>query len=232
MSVKIIKHFIEPNDAAIPASGFRGPGSQEVARRNDILKLIPRGGVGAELGVFCGDLSAALIEKAKPTCLYLVDPWWKIYGSFYPSWGAYTDFGKLTTGGAYALTISKIENIASDTEVHIHDDFSTDWLKTIPDGHLDWVYVDSTHAFDQTLDELHLLRKKLKKTGLIFGDDFQSDEKHPHHGVYRAVQTFVREAPYELFYADMNLQWALRPAPESTSRLSLWLSKFKVASAT
>ncbi len=100
-------------------------------------------------------------------------------------------------------------------DVHIHNEFSTDWLNSIPDDYLDWAYIDSSHAFEQTLQELYLLERKVKKTGIVFGDDFYPNENHQHHGVYQAVQKFTREAAYDLVYADANMQWAIKPAPHN-----------------
>ncbi len=150
MSGRIFLHFNPPEQAVLPPSGFRGPPESEVTRRAEILKLIPKASIGAELGVFCGNLSAALIAQARPTRLHLIDPWWKANGDFYADWGTYTDFGRLGTAQAYALTIDNLVRGLGEGDVHIHNEFSTDWLNSIPDGYLDWAYIDSSHAFEQT----------------------------------------------------------------------------------
>jgi hypothetical protein len=215
MSGQVFLHFSPPDQAVIPPSGFRGPPESEVTRRAEILKLIPKASVGAELGVFCGNLSAALLAHVRPARLHLIDPWWKTFGDFYPDWGIYSDFGRLGTVQAYALTIDHVVRGLGEGDVHIHNDLSTDWLKSIPDNYLDWAYVDSTHAFEQTLEELYLLERKVKKTGIVFGDDFYPNENHQHHGVYQAVQKFTRDAAYDLVYADAHMQWAIKPSPHN-----------------
>ena len=111
------------------------------------------------------------------------------------------------------MTIDNLVRDLGEGDVHIHNEFSTDWLKSVPDDYLDWAYIDSSHAFDQTLQELYLLERKVKKTGVVFGDDFYPDENHRHHGVYQAVQKFTREAAYDLVYADANMQWAIKSSP-------------------
>lgn len=214
MSGRIFLHFNPPEQAVLPPSGFRGPPESEVARA-EILKLIPKASIGAELGVFCGNLSAALIAQASPARLHLVDPWWKANGDFYADWGTYTDFGRLGTANAYALTIDNLVRGLGEGDVHIHNEFSTDWLNSIPDNYLDWAYIDSSHAFEQTLQELYLLERKVKKAGIVFGDDFYPNENHQHHGVYQAVQKFTRETAYDLVYADANMQWAIKPSPHN-----------------
>ncbi len=37
--------------------------------------MLPKGGVGAELGVWKGEFSVRLLKGAKPRQLYLIDPW-------------------------------------------------------------------------------------------------------------------------------------------------------------
>src|ERR1039457_4663502 len=48
------------------------------ARRADqyrLLARLPRHGVGAEVGVWKGDFSAAILKLNRPKTLYLIDPW-------------------------------------------------------------------------------------------------------------------------------------------------------------
>jgi hypothetical protein len=62
----------------------------------------------------------------------------------------------------------------------IDDDLQA--LAKMPDGHLDRVYLDTTHQYEQTAKELQLLKVKVKPGGVIAGDDWQSDPSHRHHG--------------------------------------------------
>ena len=43
--------------------------------RTDILDLIPKGGIFAEIGVFTGDFSEEILNRISPDILYLVDIW-------------------------------------------------------------------------------------------------------------------------------------------------------------
>lgn len=43
--------------------------------RTHVLKGLPRGAVGAEIGVWRGDFSARILETGQPRLLHLVDPW-------------------------------------------------------------------------------------------------------------------------------------------------------------
>src|SRR2546430_9287984 len=40
-----------------------------------LFKMLPRGSVGAEIGVWKGDFSKLLLRRVRPAELHLVDPW-------------------------------------------------------------------------------------------------------------------------------------------------------------
>jgi hypothetical protein len=43
--------------------------------RRFLLGLLPRGSVGAEIGVWRGDFSAWILRTVRPARLHLIDPW-------------------------------------------------------------------------------------------------------------------------------------------------------------
>ncbi len=185
-----------------------------VGGRLGILDLLKPGTVGAELGVFTGLYAEAIIGHARPAVFHLVDPWWLAYGDLYPDWGGYTAGGTLPTRVAHEAAVTRAEAARGDCEVHIHVSTSADWLRSLPDASLDWAYVDSTHYHRETLEELRLLRDKLRPGGIVLGDDWRPEPSDPHHGVFRAVHELVREGIWDVVRADEQLQWAIRPAAE------------------
>lgn len=178
--------------------------------REDFLKIIPKGGVGAELGVFKGEFSQHLLNACQPKKLYLIDAWWEIYGEYYPDWGEYTNFGKLKTRDAYELAREVANKHIQNTEVEIciGDDLKV--LSNMPDEYLDWVYVDSSHDYQHTIDELNLLVKKIKQCGLITGHDWRPDPQHEHHGVFRAVNEFCAREEWEVTSLGDYGQWCIK----------------------
>ena len=50
--------------------------------RLDLLKVVPKHTVGAELGVYVGEFSQHLLDIVDPTRLYLVDVWQYIQLSY------------------------------------------------------------------------------------------------------------------------------------------------------
>jgi hypothetical protein len=179
-------------------------GTEIGAREELFSRVIPPGGVGAELGVFKGTLSAFILSVNRPATLHLVDPWFQMD----PQW--WWAQGDRSTVRAFATLLLALQEPIDRGQVKVHVGGSVEILSGFPDHSLDWAYVDSTHAYDQTRAELSVLRTKVKPTGIIAGDDWQEDESHPHHGVCKAVREFLAEHPeYELFFKETR-NWALR----------------------
>lgn len=178
-------------------------------RKAFIESVLPKNGVGAELGVFKGEFSKILWEFAVPKKLHLVDPWYKLA----PEWN-WAD-GDKSTVNALIRIIKYFRLQIEAGRVFIHIDSDLEVLKKLPDGYFDWVYIDSSHDYEHTINELKILRLKMKPEGIISGDDWRPDQSHRHHGVYRAVNEFVLEENYEIIYSNSeNLQWAIRRSNE------------------
>ena len=180
--------------------------------RREILELVQPGTIGAELGVFTGLFSEVILERVHPVVLHLVDPWWLEYGELYPDWGSYTAGGTLSTRVAHDAAAARAESSRGACEVEIHVARSASWLRSIPDASLDWAYVDSTHYYRETLEELRLLRTKVRANGVVLGDDWRPEPSDPHHDVFRAVHEGVRAGDWDLLRVDEHVQWAIRPA--------------------
>jgi hypothetical protein len=96
---------------------------------------------------------------------------------------------------------------------------SYEWLEAQPDDSLDWVYLDSTHSYNGTKLELKLLNRKLKETGLICGDDWQSDRNARHHGVFLAINELIKAEGFEFVVCGIKFQWITRRNLKDTSEL-------------
>jgi len=171
-------------------------------RRRWILNYAPKEGIGAELGVFRGHFSEILIKELQPKKIYLVDLWRK-QGKYF-SWGKddpYHCFQWLTTEFAYFDAINRISKYKdSKTEIVIVEDDVKKFLANLEEA-LDWVYLDTSHQYKATLEELNLIDRVLKPGGVIMGDDWTSDPSHKHYGVFKAVNEFVKSKPNYVFVA-------------------------------
>ena len=118
--------------------------------RTDLIKAMPRGGVVAEIGVADGDFSAEILRFNKPAALYLVDTWESArYQRGFEH--IQTRFGQEIKGGSVILNRGR----------------SIDILPTLPEKSFDWLYLDTTHEYADTIKELFLCASIVKDGGHI-----------------------------------------------------------------
>lgn len=184
-------------------------------RREDVLKILPRDSIGAEIGVFKGEFTAHILRTVRPKELHLIDAWWLLYGEHYPDWGAYTEFGRLRTIDAFEHAKRIVGRLDRRGAAVFHVDDDVECLEGFADSYFDWVYLDSSHEYAHTKKELMVLKRKVRRGGLISGDDWQTDPNHDHHGLCRAVMEFCPTFGWELVHLDSYGQWCIRQAAES-----------------
>lgn len=181
-------------------------------RRRHFLKRLQRGAVGAEIGVFRGEFTADILRVAQPAELHLIDGWWELYGETFPlDWGAYADWGRLSTREAYAEVERIVDRHASSAticELHVGDDLEI--LRRFDDEHFDWVYLDSSHQYEHTLRELELLDSKVKADGVITGHDWIEEPTSVNHGAYHAIREFCSTCGWVVEHRDRFTQWEIR----------------------
>jgi SAM-dependent methyltransferase len=183
------------------------PTPRHIERAEIIKSLIPggNGGVGAEIGVYKGQMIRPLLDLVSPQKLHLIDPWYLVGKEW--NWG---DESRSTMRALMAIMAAYEKELNTD-KIVLHIGYSFDMLPTFPDGYFDWVYLDTVHRYQHAKSELALLKIKMKETGVIIGDDWYPDPDHQHHGLYQAVREFVETEHYDLIYADVeNTQWAIR----------------------
>jgi SAM-dependent methyltransferase len=174
------------------------------ARWKVIQTWLPEGGIGAELGVFKGHFSKYLLRK-NPQRLYLVDPWYRY--SPYWSW----------VQGQSNSAVHAVRKVLEDYDAEIHAgqivpviDFSVQFLKTLPNEHLDFCYLDSSHSYEGTVSELAELRRTIKSNGILLGDDWRDDPNHKHYGVRRAVEEYIGRGEAILLFQPEVRQWGIK----------------------
>jgi hypothetical protein len=180
---------------------------RRTADRRWILQHVPKGGTGAEIGVFRGHFSEVLLEHLKPRRVCFVDPW-TLCGEHF-GWGAdYTNQNQLPTAVARQDAVWRTERFTQVDRRYVEGFFPA--CAGQIEGPLDWIYLDASHKFDETLAELQAADKLLAPKGILFGDDGWPDPESIHFGVFQAVNKFTRLANYDLIACGPFGQWAMR----------------------
>lgn len=159
--------------------------------RDQLLRVLPKKGIVAEIGVAEGNFSQQILEIASPAQLHLIDAW---HSERYDS-------------TMHKLVKSRFEEEIKSGSVSIHRGMSTIVGQQFPDRFFDWVYIDTDHSYNTTREELEIYRKKVKKHGVIAGHDFTKgnfDDWIP-YGVVEAVFEFCTKYDWKLIYMTMEL---------------------------
>lgn len=164
----------------------------DISLKRQLLKMMPRRSICAEIGVWKGEFSRKILEIVKPDKLHLIDPW-----------KYQVDFGKRLYGGSHAKNQQDMDAIYSDVSslfkdnerVVIHRKLSHIAVDAFRDNYFDWIYIDGNHYYDFVKKDLELYYPKVKKNGFITGDDYlwTSPELNGDLPVKRAVDEFVNK---------------------------------------
>jgi len=185
-------------------------------RRVRLLARLPRGGVGAEIGVWKGDFSERILEVVRPVRLHLIDPWQAVGGGRYESarYGGGLAEGQAEMDAIYAGVLERFERERRAGLVEVHRLPSVDAAARFRDGELDFVYVDGNHRYEFVKADLETYAPKVRPGGFLAGDDY-SVAGWWEDGVTRAVDEFVRSGAATVVSLE-DAQFLLRlPGPEA-----------------
>ncbi|MBT4376630.1 class I SAM-dependent methyltransferase [archaeon] len=174
----------------------------------EFLDKMEKDVVCAELGVFKGENAVRIIKNSNPKELHLIDVYWKEHGEYYPDWGEYTYYGKLKTRDAYNLAQDNVKEVDEKNVTTFHVGKSEEVLEEFEDSYFDWIYLDTTHLYGETVIELEIIKNKVKDGGIIAGHDYCKE----YGGVIRAVNEFCIKYNYELIFLtnEEYPSWAIK----------------------
>ena len=140
-----------------------------------------------ELGVDKGDFSETILSITDPNQLFLVDIW----------------ESERYSEEKYAKIKEKFK---TEDEVSIIRERSEVALKDFDDDFFDWVYIDTTHSYEQTSEELEISRRKVKQGGVIAGHDYcvGNVSKRLPYGVISAVHEFCVRENWEMAHLSLE----------------------------
>lgn len=173
--------------------------------RGRLLAQMPKGARAAEIGVWEGGFSRRILEICEPAELHLIDPW-----QYMPEFGN-TGFGR--PKNEYLMEAKYQDVVAalgSDPRVRIHRATSEAALSAMPDGSLDWVYIDGNHNEPFIGRDLELCLAKVKPDGIISGDDFNWQAEAMGAPVRRAVEAMMERLGDQARLQLMANQYIIR----------------------
>jgi len=132
--------------------------------------------VGAEIGVAQGYLSESMFKTIPNLKLYCVDSWMAYKEN---RWGGSVERNK----HHFKVTKERL----SKYNAKIINEYSMVAVEEVPQESLDFVYIDACHAFDYVMQDLIEWSKRVRKGGIISGDDYY---KFKGAGVIEAVDAY------------------------------------------
>lgn len=173
--------------------------SISVSCRKDLPNLLPDNAVGVELGIFECGYSRELLASGKFRLLFIVDPFLgEIIGS--------GDKDGLNMKNVPCFKLVQIATqLAVDNpgKVTFVRKKGVEFLESIAADSLDFVYIDTTHSYADTLAELEASWRCVKKGGVISGHDLNLHGPRP--PVERAVKEFCAAKGVDYHVADGDL---------------------------
>ena len=181
--------------------------------RGRLLGMMPKAARAAEIGVWEGEFSKRIVDICEPAELHLIDPW-----LYQPEFGN-TGFGRKKNEHLMEVKYQGVvDRFKDNPRVKVHRATSDVALNALPDGALDWVYIDGNHNEPFIGQDIALCLRKVKHDGIICGDDFNWMSDAQGAPVKAAVEAALAElgdkAELQLL-ANQYIIRLKRPAPAS-----------------
>ena len=172
--------------------------------RQTIAGLLPKRGIGAEIGVFRGDYSRTLFAQTQPKRLFLVDPWENSPRPEHER-SLYASSTGTDMAAVHAEVVRKFSGAPYAGRVEVVRSASVPWLESLADASLDYVYIDGDHTYDAVRQDIALAVAKVRPGGVIALDDYALGQWWG-DGVVRAVHEALAAQPLLiLFCADAEV---------------------------
>jgi hypothetical protein len=164
--------------------------------RTQLLPFLPTQSVTAEIGVWNGVFAADILKYNEPRKLHLIDPWGGADDEYVTTYSIKHDMNH-----KYNLVLNNFKDSIASGRVSVHRAYSYEWLPSLADGYLDWLYLDGMHTYEAVKADLDLINRKVKEDGFIVGHDFST---YKNFGVVKAVREFVRENNYKIIILTLE----------------------------
>jgi hypothetical protein len=162
------------------------------AGREQLLQMMPRQAICAEIGVWEGDFSQRILDHTQPAKLHLIDPWRYEQDIMYKDslYGGQIGGSQAKLDHVYARVCKRFASELATQQVLIHRGDSHTVCEAFEDEYFDWIYIDGNHLYEYAIRDLNMYYRKVKAGGFITGDDY-AEGGWWHGGVKKAVDEFV-----------------------------------------
>ncbi|MFN7306661.1 MAG: class I SAM-dependent methyltransferase [Acetobacteraceae bacterium] len=163
---------VPPPAPQIPQAQLEG--CQLLTDRIELLRRLPQGGLVAEVGIYRGDFSRAILDIMAPARLQLAD-----------------------------VTFSLCRaDVLSDPRVERHEGLSVPFLQSCADASLDMIYLDADHGYDAVRADAAAAAPKVKPGGFLIFNDFGRIIRPGFGvlGVHQAVCEFAATSGWPVAY--------------------------------
>lgn len=185
---------------------WRAPEGEPVVARGEFGKfLAARGLLGhaAEIGVCSGSYSRDILDWGVQR-LYLVDPWREL-----PD--APCGISDAQHEAYYQETLTRLTGV--EERATILRMLSVEAAQRVPDGSLDFCYIDANHRYEGISVDLPTWWPKVRPGGILAGHDFLE----PSLGVNRAVKEFAAQQGLSIHLVIEHQRdasfWLEKPCP-------------------
>lgn len=159
--------------------------------REKLIALLPSDAHVAEVGVAQGEFSRLILDATGPRRLHLVDPWRRFDDELYLKDGNNAPDDEQER--RYRDILRRFTPEIAAGQVQVHRMLSTEAADQLPDGSLDWIYLDANHTYEAVRSDLAALLPKLKSDGFLCGHDYTNSPwaQRMAFGVVEAVNEFL-----------------------------------------
>jgi hypothetical protein len=161
---------------------------------------------GAEIGVFAADLSSRLLAQRPDLTLKMVDPW-AVYDNNPDSDDFHSSLSQFQQD-CYA-EMARVMSSFAGHRAEIIRLKSLEAAQLVPDGSLDFVFIDADHSYESCKADIIAWYPKVRDGGFIGGHDYENHGFSFGKEVKRAVDEMIPSYGLTL-ELDENYTWFAR----------------------
>jgi hypothetical protein len=172
-------------------------------KREDVLPLMPKGKVVAEVGVAFGHFSRKMIDIMQPKCFVAID----LFELHKPTWFWGQDYQDQFKGGTHEdYYRRRFEAEIHNGTVVIKKGYSSAIIQEFPDGYFDLIYLDAAHDYDSVSQDLAACKNKINLDGFLILNDYTILDPlimEP-YGIVQATNELCIREGWEIIYFTLH----------------------------